>query len=506
MKYKKLLISATGLFLVFSLSGFLKPWQSKYVRESNDELTYIPDENGNIIPDFSRVGYHQGDKAIPDVPVVKTVSAPASGESRTIIQEAIDEVSQMPCNKDGIRGTILLKKGTYFIPGSIKISKGGIVLRGEGDGEKGTVLVASGKGQRSLLVISGFGKRKLIPASKSGIIDKYVPTGAFSFIVEDPGKYAVGDQIVVFRPGTDYWIHELKMDQIVARQGTRQWKAPEYDLYFERTITRIEGGRIFIDNPVVMAMEQKYGGGSVFKYSFPGRISEVGVENIRFKSDYTSETDEDHSWKAIDFGSVENGWVRNVTSEYFAYSCVNIGNEGKYITVTDSKCLEPKSVITGGRRYSFCVNGQMNLVMNCATDGGRHDYVTGARVCGPNVFYHCKSVNTHADIGPHHRWATGTLYDNITTDGEINVQDRGDYGSGHGWSGATQVLWNCTADKVCVQNPWVSAKNYCIGLAGKKTKGRFKDRLDGEWEGQNSSGLQPASLYMAQLNARRNKK
>ena len=63
--------------------------------------------------------------------------------------------------------------------------------------------------------------------------------------------------------------------------------------------------------------------------------------------------------------------------------------------------------------------------MNCQSTEGRHDYVTGARVCGPNVFYNCTAFQTYADIGPHHRWAVGTLYDNIITDGEINVQDRG---------------------------------------------------------------------------------
>ncbi len=75
---------------------------------------------------------------------------------------------------------------------------------------------------------------------------------------------------------------------------------------------------------------------------------------------------------------------------------------------------------------------------------------------------------THADIGPHHRWAVGTLYDNITTDGEINVQDRGNYGSGHGWAGVTQVLWNCTVKRAAVQSPWTSGKNYNIGMKGDK--------------------------------------
>jgi hypothetical protein len=202
------------------------------------------------------------------------------------------------------------------------------------------------------------------------------------------------------------------------------------------------------------------------------------------------------------FDKVENSWVKNVIAKYFAYSCVHLNSLAKNISVLHCGCYDHKSVITGGRRYSFCNEGQQNLFINCQTTDGRHDFVTQARTCGPNVFYNCSAKTTHADIGPHHRWSSGTLYDNIITDGEINIQDRGNYGSGHGWVGVTQVVWNCTVKKATVQSPWVNGENYCIGLKGEKALGRFKDRPDGEWDGQNKEGLQPASLYLAQLKAR----
>ena len=205
------------------------------------------------------------------------------------------------------------------------------------------------------------------------------------------------------------------------------------------------------------------------------------------------------------YGKIKNGWVRNVTSRYFGYACISLNPDAKQITVMNSKSLEPKSIVMGGRRYSFDNNGQLNLFMNLHATEGRHDYVTGQKVLGPNVFYNCTAANAQGDIGPHHRWAVGTLYDNIVTDGPINVQDRGNWGSGHGWSGVTQVIWNCTASQATVQNPWVTGKNYCIGLKGKQTQGRLPDRPEGEWEGLNQSGLIPASLYVAQLNARQKK-
>ncbi|ACU04888.1 hypothetical protein [Pedobacter heparinus] len=478
-----------------------KAWSSKFLQLNKDaSITYFPDEKGNTIPDFSLVGYHHGEKDLPRVKIVKTVE-PVKGDAGTAIQSAINEVSALPVGKDGFRGAILLKKGDYSIAGAINIHTDGIVLMGEGNTAQGTRLIAAGKGSRSLLKVSGKG-RITESGNRVKITDAYVPAGAKSFQVSSAKQFKAGDRIIVYRPGTDNWIHDLKMDQIVERDGTRQWKANEYNLSYEREITAVNGNKISIDNPIVMALDQQYGGGEVFKYDYNGRIKEVGIENILFESEYAGDTDEDHGWVAVDFDHIENGWISNVTSRFFGFGCVSLNSGAKNITVKKSRCFDAKSIITGSRRYSFNNNGQQNLFIDLETTEGRHDYVTGAKTCGPNVFYRSKSRNTHADIGPHHRWSSGTLYDNIDTDGEINVQDRGNWGSGHGWAGVTQVIWNCKVKAAAIQSPWVSGKNYAIGVQGLKVKGRLGDKPDGEWEGQYKTDLQPASLYEAQLKAR----
>jgi hypothetical protein len=500
---RQLSVVSTAIVLAVGFQPPAGQWQSKFVTlAANGSLQYHPDEKGNMLPDFSRVGYYQGDQPIPDVPVVKTISA-GDNNSQSIIQDAIDEVSKRTPDNNGFRGAILLKKGVYKIPGTIRIAASGIVLRGEGDGDNDTKLIATGNTQRSLIYISGTGNIEEQPGTRVAITNAYVPTGATSLQVESAASFKAGDRVILFRPGTEAWIKDLKMDAIEPGNGTKQWQPKEYDLRYERIITKVEGNTITLDNPVVMALEKQYGGGFIYKYNFPGRLTKVGVEQLRCESTYDKDTSEDHGWTAIQFNKIENGWVRQVTSRYFGYSCVHLNDLAKWITVTDSRCLDARSQITGGRRYSFNNDGQQNLVMNCQCTEGRHDYVTGAHVCGPNVFYNCTAKQTHADIGPHHRWASGTLYDNIVTDGEINIQDRGNWGTGHGWSGVTQILWNCTAKRAAVQSPWVNGKNYCIGLKGGKYDGRLKGRPDGEWEGENKEGLQPGSLYISQLKMKR---
>src|SRR6185503_16571670 len=208
------------LIIVFSFQHQPTFWESKFIRINKDgSLKYIPDAKGNIIPDFSRVGYYGGDKSIPDVPVVKTIEPAATGTSEGRIQSAIDEVSKRPVDKNGFRGAILLKKGTYKIPEDIKIQTSGIVLRGEGDNINGTRLVAMSKKQVSLINVSGKGNITEIKGSRVKISDEFVPVGSFSFTVTSSSGFSKGDKIIVFRPGTEQWIKDLQMDKIEERNG-----------------------------------------------------------------------------------------------------------------------------------------------------------------------------------------------------------------------------------------------------------------------------------------------
>ena len=479
--------------------------QSSLVRKDPEgKLIYFPDDRGNIIPDFSRVGYHQGNRPLPTVASAISLHPTADGTDQQLIQRAIDEIANKPLDKNGYRGAITLKKGIYNIPGSLLIKSSGIVLRGEGAAEGETLLRATGKQQRSLLKISGDGNYVEDQAKAQMLEAIYIPVGSKYVVVDDSRDFQKGALVLLSYELNAAWIKAVKMDQIIAREGTKQWTTKEYKLKFERVISSISGDTLFLDNPVVMAIDPQFGKVSVVPFKFTGRIQEVGVENLRFESEFANETDENHAWIAIELDKIENAWVRNITARYFGYAAVSLGAFAKQTSVINSKCLDPKSQITGGRRYSFNNNGQLNLFRQLYTTEGRHDYVTGARTLGPNVFGLSTATNTHADIGPHHRWAVGTLYDQITTDGEINVQDRGNWGSGHGWAGVTQVLWNCKVKSAAVQQPWASGQNFAIGLNGENNPGRFKDRTTGFWENQNKK-LLLESLYEQQLNDRLNK-
>jgi len=499
MKSFCVIISFCVCFVSISLIAQNR-WSSKHVfYGKNGKLEYLPDSLGNIIPDFSQVGYMFGDEAIPDVPVKATVE-PVQGNAYSAIQTAIESLYDLESDENGFRGAVLIKSGTYEVDGIITINQSGILLRGEGDNEQGTRIIATGRIKRPLIQVGGSSNLDIDHGSMANIIEPYIPVGRKYVVIENASSFSVGDQITLYRPGTQNWISDIKMDQIPPRPdgGTvYQWDPSSYNFHFERTITDIRGDSIYFRSPVVMAMEDQYGGGRIYKASRV-RINKVGVEHMLLESVHTTDTDENHAWDAVLFRNAEHGWARNITAKYFSFSCINLERESRNITVTDCTQLEPKSLITGSRRYSFNNVGQKNLFINCYASEGRHDYVTGSRVLGPNVFANSVAVKTHSDTGPHHRWAMGSLYDQIISDGAINVRDRGNLGSGHGWAGVNQVVWNSAGSEANIQNPWFSAVNYATGFRGRKIF-NTPPRPDAFWEGHNQEGLFPSSLYLAQL-------
>ena len=502
------------LLLTLMLSVQAK-WSSEWVYYNGEgKLEYKAHDNGDIIPDFSGVGYKKGETP-PDVEVVKTLEPEAGdGDDYERIQNAINEVGNMPLKANGFRGALLLKKGVYRVSKGLIINKSGVVLKGEGNDDvnedNATVIIASAAERYVVISIKSGDSYYPTEDTRVKITDDRVPVGAKQFTVESADKYSEGDEIMIFRPGTAEWIHDIKMDQLPG--DAVQWKPEEYNTKFERKIVKISGNTITIDQPIVMAIETKYGGGEIYKYTTNSiRHSNCAVENMLIKSIFDSTVikqkngedyyaDEKHARVAVGvYGASVDCWVRDVTAKHFSFAAVNIG--GKYISVLNCKYLEPVSIITGGRRYAFGVYGQMGLVKNCYADKARHSYVTGPRRSGPNVITRSTATND-GESGPHQRWAMGFLYDLVITNSVLNAQDRQGSGSGHGWSGVNHIIWNCDAKSFAVNSPWGTAYNYVIGSRGKKGKLVNKDAPPAIWDGLNETSspedLEIVSLYEAQ--------
>ncbi len=279
------------------------------------------------------------------------------------------------------------------------------------------------------------------------------------------------------------------------------WTPDAYTIGHERRIAAIDGDTVTVDVPLVDALEERYGGGALFLADLSRRIEEVGVEDLRLVSEHRGATDEDHGWRAVVFQRVANSWVRRVTAVRFGYAAVSLHDQSSFNTVEECAMLEPVSEVRGGRRYSFNLSGGTgNLFQRCYSEEARHDFVSGARTTGPNVWLDCYSRDSFSDDGPHHRWATGLLFDNLASRW-LHVENREDSGTGHGWSGAQTLFWNGVAEGVRCDAP-LSAMNWTVGSMGEQQEGQWAPEEPFGWWESPGDPVEPRSLYLQQLQDR----
>ncbi|HZI31109.1 MAG TPA: hypothetical protein VFF11_02140, partial [Candidatus Binatia bacterium] len=211
----------------------------------HNHLAYDKDASGNRVPDFSTCGYVASDRSIPDAPV-RVVVSPIKGDETALIQKAIDYVAGLPTDENGIRGAVLLLRGRHEVDGQLQLTNSGVVLRGQGMNDGGTVLVAAGTGRRTLIQIEG--QKDFTVHSNPGwtIADNYVPVGAMSFHVKDANGLKVGDTIRITRPSTRAWIDTLDANEFGGGEGDWRlvWHPGSYDLVWDRVIKQIDGNQI----------------------------------------------------------------------------------------------------------------------------------------------------------------------------------------------------------------------------------------------------------------------
>jgi hypothetical protein len=457
--------------------------------EGKGHLVYSPDEQGNRIPDFSYCGYKASDVAIPNVPV-KIVVPVATGDATLRIQSAIDYVASLPKDADGFRGAVLLQKGIYNVDGQLKIDSSGVILRGSGMGNGGTVLLGTGKDRATLIRIVG--KNDRTRASEVRVTDAYVPVNANKLTVAN-ASFKAGDNIIVHRPSTKNWIAALGTETFGGGISALGWKPGDRDIFWDRKVVSIDGNTLTLDAPITTALDTTYGGAFVASYNWPGRINNVGVENISLQSTYdaTNIKDEAHRWMAITMENVIDGWVRQVIFKHFAGSAVDVLETAKRITVEDCKSLTPVSEIGGQRRYSFYTSGQQTLIQRCYAENGYHDFAVGYCAPGPNAFVQCQAIRPYSFSGTIDSWASGVLFDIVNVDGNaLRFGNREQDGQGAGWSAANSVFYQCTAARVdCYKPP--TAQNWAFG-----TWAQFAG--NGYW-GESNNSITPRSLYYAQL-------
>ncbi|MCC7043537.1 MAG: hypothetical protein IT183_06730 [Acidobacteria bacterium] len=542
----------------------LAPITSRIYPGPDGRLVYAPDEQGNTIHDASHAGYGGGGVAIPTAPVRET-AWPVAGDNTANIQAAIDKVSALPLDANGLRGAVLLKAGVYRMAMPIRIQAGGVVLRGEGMSDTGTILVGTGTGrapipapdaaaaaaapagrgegpggraagpggraggpggrggpggggpggQPTLVRIAGPSGVTISENTRQAVTDEHVPVGARRFTVASARGFRPGDAVIVRRIGNQAWIDALGMN---GETPQSRWRP--FDIDWDRVVTDVQGNTVTIDAPITCAIEARWGGGEVIKYEDPGRIAHVGVENLRGVSEF------DPAVRTRDYGNMDR--PNYVAEEYYAdenhYANFIVFDNVKHGWVRNATALHFVNSMVGTQRGAKAIT-----VQDCVSREP-----ISRRMGARRFIFALRGQLTlvqrcHSDKGRHsfmtgQPTASGNVFlDCRATSPFSSSEPHEQWATGNlydnveapltarfwknisiGWAGANTVFWNCKGDFLVQKPP--TAQNFSFGHLGVNAVVYNIPLQDTTKETGHIESLDrhvaPRSLYLTQLRER----
>jgi hypothetical protein len=306
----------------------------------------------------------------------------------------------------------------------------------------------------------------------------------------------------------------MGMDKL-ARDGKPQtWIKAGTLITTDRVIKSVAGARLTLDVPLSDSFDAAYlnpPGSTVVRYTFPGRIEQVGLESLRVTAPGQDVPITQGQYTLLRMSAVTDGWVRDVVAEE-TQNTITIGHNVRRVTLDNVHIRHTVPFTGAASPADIAISGTQILVHRSSVTGkGVWPIVTQQGVTGPNVVL--DFMSDQAGIAPHQRWATGLLVDSSVlrngTERRPNIafSNREYAGSGHGWSVGWAVAWNVEADIVLLQQP-PGAKNWCIGCSGRPASILWHGNpipvpeIPSDTFESPAVRVAPASLYLTQLRER----
>lgn len=475
--------------------------------DSSGRLVYRNLQKGDQVIDFSYAGYMGGGVSLPAVPTVQNL-VPSGGDDSAAIQHAIDQVSSMPL-RNGFRGAVFLGPGTFICGKTLSIATSGVVLRGSGPLAGGTTLELTGEPHVAITISGKEQVRSL--GVVAHISQAHVPAGTLSITLDDASTFQASDTIRITRYTTPQWLHYMGMDRMVRDGKAETWVGNSISTF--RVVTSRDRNTLHLDVPLADSYDRKYlpsGGAEVTKVAIDGRIEQDGMEALHIIAPARNVTFADELFRAVNLSGLRDGWIRDVLVDDTTEG-IDVSSDTSRITIQNVLFRHKTTITSSAKPSDFALRGTQTLLLRCGSVGNDLFYViTGPRNQGPNVVLDSRFIGD-GHVQPHQRWSTALLVDNTEVpQGGIDMMNRGEMGSGHGWTMGWGVVWNSSAATLIIQNP-PGAANWSIGTSGNELTAPMKlfgispsnlpDMPQGFIESANHRVL-PESLYREQLKQR----
>jgi hypothetical protein len=502
-------------------------WQSSVVKIAPDgQLTYPfaktgddkEDPEQNRIPDYSNAGYQGANKDLPDTTKMREVGVIRSGSTLAQINQAIADAPVTAANP----GVLRMEAGTYEFSGTIAIRKSGLILRGAGnglDGKPATIIKQTSMTDDVVVIdmTSGNGDNfaAKVAGSETEIITPRVLVGSREFRVANPALFKRGDVVIINHPCTPEWENKVDpgnlWDSIDIKLG---------NIRYHRYVVDVRGDTLEIDAPVFNHLDRALSVSTVYKYGRTVNVKESAIENMVVLGARRTQEKDDKTGRpangtedAVRLAGVENCWVRDLVVKNAARAGIVFSSGTTRSTAFRCRVTDPSGEEIGGNWYGFTVQvAQLILMEECFSANQRHAFICNGTVYDSGIVVYNSIMDRAQSPSEMHRyWGQGMLFDNCKVTNPqsghtIAFYNRGDAGTNHGWASAHSTIWRCDGggSNFAVQDP-VTAQNYAIGNLNCNVTGGFRPDgpgPKGREEGTGVAGLEPASLYMAQLNAR----
>ncbi len=463
------------------------------------------------LPDFSWAGYAGGERRIPRWP--KGIDVRDFGAKANDGDDDSAAFTRALAAAD--RDTaVFVPAGRWHLRKIVELNRNRVVLRGEGSGPQGTVLVVD----RSLKAVYGVppGKDPEFWASHGGFLhiggkgseDKLADLigggkrGEHWIEVDDASKLEAGEIVTLYLDMNGDVERELYDGQFQLNGGCLD------DLELPVQIDRIDGRRVRLLQPLRLDLPRS----ASPRLKKAPAVSHVGVEDLRFEfqsGPYEGHHRED-GFNGIEVERAHNLWVRNVT-----FHDADLGiilERTKFATVEDVKFTADRQGREGVQAHHGLTlsNAADSLVQQVAFELDLWHELTLVRAAHGNVFRRVSGREVNLD---HHGEAP---FENLFTN--FGAVDRWSWLSGGGaackgpHSGARGTFWNMKnlslprryddtdgdTDGETENLPWVSIQTTLIGdvpeATAKNQTGRWVEDLPRLW---------PEDLYRAQYVARR---
>jgi uncharacterized protein (TIGR03437 family) len=527
-------------FLIFVTAALAQSWNSRLL--SNVNGIYNPQtvsfaSRNWTLDDFSYAGYFLGTKSLGSVPC-NVVNVTATGDIAAALQAAINTAGAAG------GGIVRIPAGTFVMSSGVAVNTNNVSIEGAGSGQTIINVPSSYSSPDDPYDGDGlftFGRTLGATAQNNGWVNKgAILTNAASIVHRGDMQIAtvsasginVGDWIVVQQ---FFWPALVNNNSAAPDQWIAN-SSYEFSFTYLRRVAAKSGNLVSIDAPIPWTLDPA--NNPVRIRATDGQMKEnVGVKGItiKFANNTLASTGRPHG-SGVYFEGVRNGWVYDVQVFNFPRNGIYATYSAR-ITILNSWVQTAQDVGGEGYGYGFLVSPAQNiLIKGCHGEAARHNFITSHPQTSMIVHTQNTSVNAADPDDAHFAFEQAILWDKHTqTGGEaLEAVNRGDESGGAYETLASGVIWNFNGDGVNLPGfpgggiflkPSPDGEAIVVGVTGAHTvydnsQGNVSPFVKGQrmaasaalqvgtsagalqnvlYEGLYQTGLQPASLYEAQL-------